>query len=172
MCMPDTESVNWWIVTPSFSHCWAIMIVWFLLLVDYVINYFANCWSFIYYHEGIAPKWLTKMPAASLCRPPGRRLSTARLVYVSLIHAYGQKSTSQFINLAPKDQLTQDRFSVVNRCMPADIQEQLIYLNDERQTIDSMLLDCLFNDFFNNKNRSTTQTKTLARPTQNLSTKN
>lgn len=88
------------------------------------------------------------MPAASLRRPPGRRLLTARLVYVSLIHAYGQKSTSQFINLAPKDQSTKDRFSVVNRCMPADIQEQLIYLNDERQTIDKMLLDCLFNDFF------------------------
>lgn len=112
------------------------------------------------------------MPAASLRRPPGRRLSTDRLVYVSLIHAYGQKSTSQFINLAPKDQSTQDRFSVVNRCMPADIQEQLIYLIDERQTIDKMLLDCLFNDFFNNKNRPTTQKKTLARPTQNWSTKN
>lgn len=45
--------------------------------------------------------------------------------------------------------------------MPANIQEQLKCLNDDRQTTDKMLLDCLFNDFFNNKNWSTTAKKNL-----------
>lgn len=45
--------------------------------------------------------------------------------------------------------------------MPANIQEQLKCLNDDRRTTDKMLLDCLFNDFFNNKNWSTTAKKNL-----------
>lgn len=45
--------------------------------------------------------------------------------------------------------------------MPANIQEQLKCLNDDRRTTDKMLLDSLFNYFFNNKNWSTTQKKNL-----------
>lgn len=51
--------------------------------------------------------------------------------------------------------------SLIGRCMPANIQEQLKCLNDDRRTTDKMLLDSLFNYFFNNKNWSTTQKKNL-----------